>query len=279
MHLLLAEDDKISRELLRRIIEGEAHSVTLAENGADAWRELSENPARFDAVVFDICMPTLGGIELIEKMRANEDLKRTPVILCSAVSDRSTVQKAVALGVTHYVVKPYSRALMSEKLRQIKAALPPRPVAPSPAELGVIEAKEAVCQRLGIDSDTYREMVGSMLEETTDWAWDVRASTGRDAIEKAFIRGRGIRGSCLSIGLTRAAKLIDALEKPLESFLQAEAGATLPQTIIDTLLTALDAEGAAIRSKLRLPKHPPRKAAPVEDPPPAEEPEPSESVA
>ncbi|HEY3755799.1 MAG TPA: response regulator [Opitutaceae bacterium] len=270
MHLLLAEDDKISRELLRRIIESEAHSVTLAENGAEAWRQLSENPGKYDAVVCDICMPTLGGIELIEKLRADDDLKKTPVILCSAVSDRLTVQKAVALGVTHYVVKPYSRALMSEKLKQIKAALP---VKSAQTEAGIIEAKELVCQRLGIDSDTYREMVGSIIEETTDWGWDLRASTGREAVENAFIRGRGLRGSCLSSGLKRAAKLMDVMEKILESYLTATdpAKATLPQGTIDSFLTELDNECAAIRSKLRLPKSPPKRAnrgADIESPPP-----------
>ncbi|HZZ59308.1 MAG TPA: response regulator [Opitutaceae bacterium] len=269
MHLLLAEDDKISRELLRRIIEAESHTVTLAEDGAEAWRLLTESPRSFDAVVFDICMPTVSGMELIEKMRARDDLKKTPVILCSAVSDRLTVQKAAALGVTHYVVKPYSRALMHEKLRQIRAMVPPR------NETGVLEPTEVVCRRLGIDPDSYREMVGSMIEETAAWARDLRASTGHEAVEKAFIRGRGLRGSCLSIGLKRAALLIDSLEKPLESFLAAADSATaaLPQPIIENLLAELDAEGQVIRSKLKLPKAAPKKKEEIEPPPsPAEAP-------
>lgn len=273
MHLLLAEDDKISRELLRRIIESESHTVTLAEDGAEAWRVLVESPRSFDAVVFDICMPTVSGMELIEKMRARDDLKKTPVILCSAVSDRVTVQKAAALGVTHYIVKPYSRAVMHEKLRHIRSILPNR------IETGVVEPSEVVCRRLGIDPDSYREMVDSALEETVSWGRDLRAAQGREVVEKAFIRGRGLRGSCLSIGLNRAAQLIDGLEKPLETFLAAGDGATLPQDAIEKLLEELEIEGQAVRSKLKLPRKAKKKGE-IEPPPaPAEAKEESPSVA
>lgn len=254
MHLLLAEDDKISRELLRRIIEAESHTVTLAEDGAEAWRLLTESPRSYDAVVFDICMPTVSGMELTEKMRARDDLKKTPIILCSAVSDRLTVQKAIALGVTHYVIKPYSRALMHEKLRQIRAMLPPRD------EVGVHEPIEVVCRRLGIDADSFREIVTSTLDEINAWAADLRTASGAEAVEKCFIRGRGLRGSCLTIGLKRAAQMMDGVEKPLQASLAASdpATATLPKEAIEQQLAELEAEGLAVRAKLRLPKAPKR---------------------
>jgi len=62
-------------------------------------------------------MPSVDGLKLIERIRATEQLKRLPVILCTGINDRETVTHAVRLGVTQYVVKPYNPDIMREKIR------------------------------------------------------------------------------------------------------------------------------------------------------------------
>ena len=161
MHLLIAEDDKISRDLLRRIVESEGHTVVLAPDGEAAWRRLNAGEEPFDAAILDIFMPEASGLDVLGRMRASEEFKHIPVILCSAVSDRATVQRAATLAVTHYVIKPYSRAVMLEKLRRIRESITGVPE---------LESVEIVCQRLGIDPETHREMLDSVIEDGASWS-------------------------------------------------------------------------------------------------------------
>ena len=102
MNLLIVEDDKISLELLRRVIESDGmHVATIATDGEEAWRLLNQGEQKFDACILDIFMPNLGGLDVVERMRADERYRKTPVILCSAVQDRATVQRAASLAISH----------------------------------------------------------------------------------------------------------------------------------------------------------------------------------
>lgn len=244
MHLLLAEDDKVSRDLLRRIIESEGHTVTLSTDGDEAWKQLTAPDTSFDACVFDICMPAVSGLDVVERMRGHDTLKRTPVVMCSAVADRPTVQRAVALGITHFVVKPYSRAVMLDKLRQIRGQL---------ADAFSLEPSDAVCKRLGIDADLHREMVGSVVEEATDWARQLRSAAARTEFEKLFIRGRGIKGSCLSIGVRGAAQKLDPVATLLQHFLEAPEVPPhpFPREQMEGMLVELEREVHNVRQRLK----------------------------
>jgi len=245
MHLLLAEDDKISRDLLRRIVESEGHTVVLAPDGESAWLRLTAKEQPFDAAILDICMPGAGGLVVLERMRASEEYKHIPVILCSAVSDRNTVQRAAALSVTHYVIKPYSRAVMLDKLRRVRESL---------GGSSELEAVEIVCQRLGIDADTHRDMLGSVIEDGLSWTQETRAARECDQFQASFVRCRGLKGSCLSMGAKGLASKLDVLESSLQSLVDHPA-APHPELAIEqlqALLTDLDREMEMVRQRAHL---------------------------
>jgi len=197
MHILLAEDDRTSRELLRRILESEAHTVELATDGEEAWKLLQNPDHPFSVCLLDICMPAVSGMELVERMRGEERLRGIPVILCTALRDRETVRKAAGLGVKHFIIKPYSRTLMIEKLQEIGQTLE------SPS---LVEETAFVCRRLGIDPATYREMVESLLADAAECAARLREPAAPAEQDKLVIRVRGIKGSCLSLGLPKLAE-------------------------------------------------------------------------
>ncbi|MGH7997442.1 MAG: response regulator [Opitutaceae bacterium] len=241
MHLLLAEDDKISRDLLRRIIESESHKVTLAHDGEEAWAQLLKVGPDLDACILDICMPQMSGLDLVQRMRANDALKRLPVMLCTAVHDRATVQRAAALGVAHYVLKPYSRSGMLEKLRQIRAAK-------QDDSCGAIEEPALVCRRLGIDSGFHREMVSTVLEEALGFLRELHAD--QPDFSKLFIRARGLNGSCLTFGLRRAAQKLAQIEGLLQSLSASPENAATARTGLLAPIDELDRDLAQIREWL-----------------------------
>jgi len=233
MHLLIVEDDKISLELLRRVIESDAkHDVTLASDGEEAWGMVSDPERKFDACIFDIFMPKMSGLDVVERMRATERYRTTPVILCTAVQDRATVRRAASLAITHYVLKPYSRALMLEKLRQVRAAL---------GDMDVLEDPSVVCKRLGIEADMHRVMLKNLLDDIAAWSQELRSAADPAELQKHFIRGRGIKGSCLSLGALRIARQCNAIEGVLEEFL-ARPVDPFPREKVDALLADLDRE-------------------------------------
>jgi CheY-like chemotaxis protein len=246
MHLLLAEDDKISRDLLRRIVESEGHTVVLAPDGETAWSRLNAGEAPFDAAIFDICMPEVGGFDVLERMRASEEFRHIPVILCSALSDRATVQRAAALSVSHYVIKPYSRAVMMEKLRRIREAV---------GSISELESIQIVCQRLGIDADTHREMLDSVIEDGVSWSKATREARDQPTFQGLFVRARGLKGSCLSMGAKGLAAKLEVVETAVQALLdrteQPYPDAALEQ--LAALLTDFDREMEAVRHRAKVP--------------------------
>ncbi|MEQ1710229.1 MAG: response regulator [Hyphomicrobium sp.] len=104
--ILLADDDAATRDLVRRALEGDGHTVTVTEDGAEALESLQANAAHFDLVVTDVEMPAIDGILLAE-----EALKLRPglrIVLMSGYAEalqRASVFKAAKLGT---ITKPFT---------------------------------------------------------------------------------------------------------------------------------------------------------------------------
>ena len=241
MNLLIVEDDKISLELLRRVVESDGrHVATAASDGEQAWRLLSDPAAKFDACIFDIFMPNLDGLDVVERMRADERFRKTPVIVCTAVQDRKTVQRAASLSITHYVLKPFSRTVMLDKLNQIRAGM---------GQDDALDDSSAVCRRLGIEPDIHRQMVKALLAELVEWAAQVRAAIDQGTLQELFIRGRGVKGSCLNLGVARIAQHFNAIERGLQEYLE-DPSECFPPPNMEALLQQLDREIELAAGKL-----------------------------
>jgi CheY-like chemotaxis protein len=209
MHILVAEDDKVSRELLRRMLEAEQkHELALVTDGEEAWKLLSDPASSFDVCILDIQMPTLDGLELASRIRANERLARLPIILCTASNDRATVSRAAGLAVSGYIVKPFARNRVVEKLTQIEGEI--KAVVPE-APASVLEEGAIVCQRLGIDPDTHRTLLQAMLGDMREWIAQLRANPDTPELEKLLVRANGLKGACLSLGAGRTAQHLDKI--------------------------------------------------------------------
>jgi two-component system chemotaxis response regulator CheY len=94
----------------------------MARDGAEAWWKLTEPAQRFDLAIFDLRMPHVDGLQLIERVRNSPAHRHLPIILCTGVNDRETVSRAARLAINHYIVKPYKPEGMREKI----SALIPR---------------------------------------------------------------------------------------------------------------------------------------------------------
>jgi CheY-like chemotaxis protein len=111
--ILLVDDQDHLRRLLERALIKAGHEVITASNGRQAIALAGQS--RFDVVISDVRMPDLGGVELLERLHAEDaDL---PVLLVSGSPDLETAMKAVQYGALEYLVKPVGL----EKLRESAA--------------------------------------------------------------------------------------------------------------------------------------------------------------
>jgi HD-like signal output (HDOD) protein/ActR/RegA family two-component response regulator len=145
--ILVADDDAVTRLVLRNILASEpSWEIVEANNGVAAWRLLEEG-LQPDACIVDIRMPELDGLGLLSQIRGSANHKRLKVILCTTVHDRGTIQQAAALAVDYYVVKPFKKDLVLGRVRQAIQDRE-RPAGPPPNQIVKGDAG-AFLQRMG----------------------------------------------------------------------------------------------------------------------------------
>jgi len=116
--ILVVDDERAVRESLRRALTLEGYEVELAADGEEALERLAPGGAPVDAVVLDVLMPRLGGLDVSRRLRAEGN--RVPVLMLTA---RDQVEDRVAgldAGADDYVVKPFA---LEELLARVRALL------------------------------------------------------------------------------------------------------------------------------------------------------------
>jgi two-component system response regulator MprA len=116
--ILVVDDERAVRESLRRALELEGYDIELASDGNDALATLNEDDVQPDAVILDVLMPGVDGLEVCRRLRAEGN--RVPVLMLTA---RDEVENRVAgldAGADDYVTKPFA---LEELLARIRALL------------------------------------------------------------------------------------------------------------------------------------------------------------
>ncbi len=113
--ILVVDDDRVNRMLLTRALESSGHTVTTAENGADALRMLGEMSP--DVVLLDVVMPELDGMSVLEAMKSDAATHDVPVIMISALDDFESVVRCIELGAEDYLPKPFDPVLLQARIQ------------------------------------------------------------------------------------------------------------------------------------------------------------------
>ena len=116
VHILVVDDDKNIRLLLRAVLEDAGYTVSTAENGEDALLVMDRE--HVDLVVLDVMMPKMDGYEFTRLLRESDN--NLPILMVSAKQLPSDKQKGFAVGTDDYITKPIDN---EEMLYRIKALL------------------------------------------------------------------------------------------------------------------------------------------------------------
>jgi two-component system response regulator MprA len=115
MHLLVVDDDAAVREALALVLGLDGFEVTTAADGREGMHTLSMG--RPDAVILDVLMPGLDGLEVCRRIRASGD--RTPVLMLTARAEVSERVAGLEAGADDYLAKPFAREELIARLRAL----------------------------------------------------------------------------------------------------------------------------------------------------------------
>ena len=103
--ILIVDDDILITGLMQTLVTMDRHEAIIVNNSNEAMDvAVSENP---DLITLDLMMPGLSGYDLCELLRANPQFNQTPIVVISAKEDTQSREKALRLGATEYITKPF----------------------------------------------------------------------------------------------------------------------------------------------------------------------------
>jgi two-component system chemotaxis response regulator CheY len=116
MKVLIVDDSKAMRTILKKILESVGAIVEEAGNGQEGLEKL-KLVTQLDIVLVDWNMPGMSGLDFVCAVRANPHYRKLPLMMVTAETERSQMGKALAEGANEYVMKPFTKEVIQEKLK------------------------------------------------------------------------------------------------------------------------------------------------------------------
>ena len=122
LKFLIVDDFSTMRRIVRGLLEEMGcNNADEAEDGAVALGMLKAQ--KYDFVVSDINMPNMNGFDLLKAVKADDSLKHLPVLMVTAEARKEDIVLAAQSGAAGYIVKPFTKATLEEKVQKIMQKL------------------------------------------------------------------------------------------------------------------------------------------------------------
>ena len=102
--VLIVDDSETIRQEVARALANAGFAVVEACDGIDALERIGE--AKFSLVILDVNMPRLGGLDLLDRLRADPKTATLPVIMLTTEAQRSMIERAKSAGARGWLIKP-----------------------------------------------------------------------------------------------------------------------------------------------------------------------------
>ena len=117
--ILVVEDQPDNRRILRDLLGNAGYELIEAETGEEALTAVETQ--RPDLILMDIQLPVMDGYEATRRIRLNPELKSIPIIAVTSYALAGDEAKALAVGCTAYITKPFSPRALLEKVQEHSA--------------------------------------------------------------------------------------------------------------------------------------------------------------
>ncbi|HQX05525.1 MAG TPA: response regulator [Zoogloea sp.] len=209
--LLLVEDNEINREFATELLRRMNTQVDCAENGQEALALVQAR--NYDAVLMDIQMPVMDGLEASRRIRAlgeragGERFRVLPIIAMTALAMARDEQQSLAAGMNDHITKPVSPERLQAALARwlhmpLDPAAPGRLEAALPDDLRRLESLDSTqgVRRIGGDSEAYRKQLRRFRTRYDDAPARLAALIAEGALQRAEEYCHALKGVCGNIG-------------------------------------------------------------------------------
>ncbi|MBV9123720.1 MAG: response regulator [Planctomycetes bacterium] len=124
MRVLVIDDSRTMRAILGKMLKELGFEVLEAGDGREGLERLQKD-GRPNLVLVDWNLPTMNGLEFIRAVRSRREYDGLPLLMVTTETERSQVAKALEAGATEYVMKPFTRDILLDKLNLLGISPPP----------------------------------------------------------------------------------------------------------------------------------------------------------
>jgi len=118
MKILVVDDFTTMRRIVRNLLKQLGYeNIEEAEDGQQALAMLKDDKYHF--IISDWNMPNMTGIELLQQVRSDFELKALPFLMVTAESEKKRVIEAIKSGVNNYIIKPFTAEILKDKMEKI----------------------------------------------------------------------------------------------------------------------------------------------------------------
>ena len=117
-HILIVDDDEINRGILDNIF-CDYYIAEEAENGKIGLNKILDNPEKYCAILLDVMMPEMDGLEVLHHLKEAGLVKKIPVFMITAEANDNTIKEAYRLGVMDVILKPVVPYLVLRRVNSI----------------------------------------------------------------------------------------------------------------------------------------------------------------
>ena len=213
--ILVVEDNEVNRLVAKSFLESMGHRVSLASDGREALQAVERN--RFDAILMDISLPGMDGVEATQRIRALRDPERrsVPIIAMSAHVFSSEIDEHLQAGMNAFIGKPMSPQGLERVLVEVLTGSGglSSSRAPAQASAKADATRETLCEDLKLmGPERTGRMVELFLETTPSRVHELGAAIAAEDYAAASFNAHNLRNSAGSVGLLRLAEHLEGME-------------------------------------------------------------------
>lgn len=266
MQLLVVEDNMLNRQVAFELLQGEGAHVTLAEGGLEGVRLATEFPGTFDAVLMDIQMPDIDGLEATRRIRASAQCAALPIVAMTANASSVDQQACFAAGMDGHVGKPIDLDVLVNSLL-VHTGRESAPVETTVNDLdAIVESIDSISRRFGGNLDVIRSVLGSFAPEQEKQLVRLQESLERGDAASAAAVLHAIKGSSGTLGAQALSRLAGELEQQLKQGDEASKAQVLRDHVsIEQLRQLLLASVEQLQVVFALPAHGDAGSSPASD--------------
>jgi two-component system, sensor histidine kinase and response regulator len=239
LHILLAEDNAINREVAVRLLTKRGHTVAVAENGKQAVSAFEE--AIFDMILMDVQMPEMDGFEATAAIRLKEKSRgtRIPIIAMTAHAMKGDRERCLAAGMDEYIAKPIA---MDEliKVTEGLVASPHKSIVANESAVATFDHAASLA-RVGGDENLLFDLANMFFAEAPKRLSAVRAALEDNDADRLRRAAHSMKGSVSAFAARRAGEAATRLEDLAQTGQLAGAEAAYEALVVqvDMLTRAL----------------------------------------